>query len=325
MAGETTVPGTTSAPSAQDRRHFLGASDVAAVLGLSPYRSPREVWSEKVAGEVGPALDNDDVARGLAMEPVIDTMVRRRGIVLEPGGEFAVQGSCIVVHPDRLAPDGVWELKAPRRWGRQWGEEGTDEVPELYLVQILVQMLAVRAAGRSVEHSHIAAMCGELRTYPIPFHLDTARGIVDYCDKWWDKHVIHGDEPPAHSMVELQQIAARKPMMVVPSDLAERIRRIKMARKIKAAVEKIEEEDKRFVLAALSKDGALPEAIECDGVKVADIRRGGRKQLDQESLRAADPVLFEAHCKRIEWNELRPTKNLPLMPIQDVVQIEQDQ
>ena len=123
----------------------------------------------------------------------------------------------------------------------------------------------------------------------------------------------------------LQQIAARKPMMMVPSYLAERVRRIKMARKIKAAVEQIEEDDKRFVLAELSKDGALPEAIECGGEKVADIRRGGRKQLDQASLRAADPVLFEAHCKRIEWNELRPTKTLPLMPIQDVVQIEQDQ
>jgi hypothetical protein len=158
-------------------------------------------------------------------------------------------------------------------------------------------------------------MCGVLKTYPIPFNLDTARGIVDYADKWWERHVLKGEEPPAHSMVELQQIVKRKPVMVVPSSLVDRLKRIKMARKIKSAVEAIEEEDKRFVFSELSKDGALPEAIaEVDGPIVAEIRRGGRRQLDQTSLRAANPELYEQHCKRIEWNELRPSKKLDALP-----------
>lgn len=316
MSGKTSDPVTTGVPSvpSADRRTFLGASDIAAVLGLSPYTTPGDVWSEKTSSEPKPQLDNDDVARGLAMEPVIDHMVRRRGVVLEAGGEFQIVGSCVVVHPDRLAPDGVWELKAPRRWSKAWGEEGTDEVPEQYLVQIMVQMLAVRAAGRSVDSSHIAAMCGELRTYPIAFNLDTARSIVDYADGWWNRHVKAGVEPPAHSVVELNQIVKRKPSMVVPVELAHEVQRLKLFRKVEAKAKALADEAKRKIMAAVAIDGLLPESISGpDGDEIATTRRGGRMQLDTEALRADFPTIVETYMKRIEWNELRPSKKLDVL------------
>jgi hypothetical protein len=34
-----------------DRTKTIGGSDVAAILGLSPWRSPLDVWREKTLGE----------------------------------------------------------------------------------------------------------------------------------------------------------------------------------------------------------------------------------------------------------------------------------
>ena len=42
------------------RGTYIGGSDAAAILGLSPYRSPGEVWIEKV--QARDRLDSGDVA-----------------------------------------------------------------------------------------------------------------------------------------------------------------------------------------------------------------------------------------------------------------------
>ena len=31
----------------EERRHFIGGSDIGAILGLNPYKSPVDVWMEK--------------------------------------------------------------------------------------------------------------------------------------------------------------------------------------------------------------------------------------------------------------------------------------
>ena len=36
----------------QDRTKYLGGSDIGAILGLSPYKSPLAVWMEKTGKEV---------------------------------------------------------------------------------------------------------------------------------------------------------------------------------------------------------------------------------------------------------------------------------
>ena len=44
------------------RRSGIGGSDVAAVLGLSPWKSPRQVWLDKTTDAVDDAVDEDLLA-----------------------------------------------------------------------------------------------------------------------------------------------------------------------------------------------------------------------------------------------------------------------
>lgn len=299
-----------------DRRHYLGASDIAAVLGLSPYRSPLDVWSEKTAAEAPPQVETEDTLRGHAMEPVIETILRHRGMKLLPGGEWGIEGTPLLVHPDRLV-DGsplVVEMKAPRRWGA-WGEDGSDDVPTEYLVQVQVQMAALRANGHEIDSCSIVAMCGELRVYPIPFVQDTATQIVRFCQEWWGRHVVGREEPPAHTAEEINKIVRRRDTAEVGDIVARKIAELKTLRKIESRAKEMGDELRRGLMAELARaDQSLPEAIVGpDGAVIANTRRGGRSVVDIDGIRGVDPDLVERFTKRIEWNELRPAKRVPLV------------
>ena len=77
----------------QARLHGLGASDTAAILGLSPWRTPKQVWAEKLQlvepEDAGPAAE-----AGLRLEPFLARWYQdRTGHRLrDPGG--------IHVHPE---------------------------------------------------------------------------------------------------------------------------------------------------------------------------------------------------------------------------------
>ena len=53
-----------------DRTKTIGGSDVAAILGLSPWRSPLDVWREKTLGEAD-QRDTPAMQAGVRFEPVI--------------------------------------------------------------------------------------------------------------------------------------------------------------------------------------------------------------------------------------------------------------
>src|SRR5207237_6149579 len=65
-----------------DRRRVIGGSDVAAVMGLSPWETPVELWEEK-AGHKPPSTEIDlererRFRRGHKLEPFIREMVMEK-------------------------------------------------------------------------------------------------------------------------------------------------------------------------------------------------------------------------------------------------------
>lgn len=122
----------------------ITATDVAAVLGVNPYKSAVTVWQEK-RGEIAPASDTERSTWGQRLEPLIrDDYAVRHGVRVERCGTLA--------HPDRpwmlATPDGKvyadgadepsngLEIKTHTvRLRHQYGAPGTDEVPLYELCQ----------------------------------------------------------------------------------------------------------------------------------------------------------------------------------------------
>jgi putative phage-type endonuclease len=133
------------------RAHGIGGSEVAALLGISPYDSPFSLWHRK-AGRV--ALDDVDVPVmewGRRLEPVVCQKYQEN----HPDYRLVAAGTYRhrarpwqIANPDRLihtaddqgdTPHGLVEAKTAYS-DDAWGEPGTDEIPVHYRAQCLWYM-----------------------------------------------------------------------------------------------------------------------------------------------------------------------------------------
>lgn len=142
-----------------DRRGFLGGSDAAAVLGLSRWRSPLDVWSEKT-GAIAPKDRSKElpVRLGHRLEDVVAELFS------EETGKSVRRVSEAQVHPkypfiraqiDRrvVGEDAVLEIKTASGFkAAEWEDE---DVPSEYLLQCLHQLAVT---GR--ERCYIACLIG---------------------------------------------------------------------------------------------------------------------------------------------------------------------
>ena len=57
-----------------DRTKGIGGSDAPVILGISPYKTPYQLWQEKTGKIDIPDEDSPVIRRGRTMEPIIANM-----------------------------------------------------------------------------------------------------------------------------------------------------------------------------------------------------------------------------------------------------------
>lgn len=212
-------------PEGMDRNEGIGSSEVAAVLGFSPYCSPWEVWAEK-AGAI-PAFDgNEHTEFGTMMEPLIAAKwsaetglpVRETHSRRSPVEEWAFAS------PDRLfthdGEDAILECKwagsqSAHRWGPS-GSTGRGAVPEEYFLQVQWQLWVYGLA-----HAEIAAFIGDpdFRRYPIKAAPKVQRLMVDKARAWWERHIRDREEPRQMAGTDGEREALSKRFDATTGDL----------------------------------------------------------------------------------------------------------
>jgi len=188
------------------RRTGITATDIAAIVGLNPYRSQLEVYASKV-GEPDPIPDNEPMWWGRALEPVV---AARYGELndreMDP---WTVTVRCaddplLLATPDYVAvasngDSQPVEVKTALsgRQVKRWGGGG-DEVPEEYIVQCQWSM---KVCG--VDEWDIAALLAmynggaTFRQYRLKRDNDLIAALVQRAHGWWEGFVEAGVEPPA--------------------------------------------------------------------------------------------------------------------------------
>lgn len=120
------------------RRKGIGGSDVAPILGLSPWRTAYQIWEEKLHLRDGQEK-TPEMSYGLLVEPALRQWYSNEtGRVVRLPDKIMVhpQHSFMLANLDGLTDDGrVIEIKTARS-SRDWGEPGTDEIPAYYQTQI---------------------------------------------------------------------------------------------------------------------------------------------------------------------------------------------
>lgn len=176
--------------SPEERRRYIGGSDVAAIVGLSPYKTALDVYADKL-GLVPPFAGNAFTRWGKRLEAVIaDCYSETTGRELEPGG--------FIVHPkypwaagnlDRRnrAERLVVECKAAGvRQADRWGEPGTDEIPEEYLLQCAWYLMLTEY---SVAEIPVLLGGNDFRVYRVERDEELERSLLDAAARFWHDHI----------------------------------------------------------------------------------------------------------------------------------------
>ena len=142
-----------------NRSEFIGGSDTAAILGVSPWKSPLMLYQEKIGEhveEVTPAKQKI-FNRGKRWEPVVVEMLidelKDRGHdvrVIDRNNRFSdLEHEFLAAEIDlELLVDGETvngEMKTVHPFAaKDWGEQDTDEIPIYYTAQILHGQMVTR-------------------------------------------------------------------------------------------------------------------------------------------------------------------------------------
>ena len=180
------------------RRRGIGASEIAAVVGINPWASPISVYASKI-GVLAPA-SSAAIDRGNFLEPAV-----REWYSYQLGRRVSQPGT--LVHPDNplvlATPDGIshgadgdilLEIKAPgsNAW-REWGPTGTDEIPDYYVPQVIWGM-----AVTGLKRAHVAAhIWDEMRIYTIEYDPELFAALEERAMAFWHDHVVPQKPPPA--------------------------------------------------------------------------------------------------------------------------------
>ncbi len=172
-----------------DRSKYIGGSDIGAILGLSRFRSPLEVWMEKTGKEVK-KLDSLPLRFGSFAEEFVASeysratgfdLIHDESIHIHPDYSFmSAHIDRFVLEHDSPTPRRILECKTANPFASSdWGEVGSDEVPLSYLCQSIWYM-----AITNIDKVDLAVLFGnsDFRIYEIKG--DPAKTVEAKTETW---------------------------------------------------------------------------------------------------------------------------------------------
>jgi putative phage-type endonuclease len=197
-----------------DRTKYIGGSDIGAILGLSRYRTPLEVWMEKTGKEIK-SPDSLPLRFGSYAEEFVareyslatgNALLHDQSIHIHPKHSF------MSAHIDRfvlgngasLPPTKILECKTANPFAQHdWGEAGSDQVPMSYLAQCVWYM-----AITGIEKTDLAVLFGncDFRIYHIERDLELETLLLEKAHQFWNDYVLSNIAPPTQTIADCQAL-----------------------------------------------------------------------------------------------------------------------
>jgi putative phage-type endonuclease len=213
------------APEKMNRKGFIGGSDIAAILGVSPWKTAYELWEEKTTDWHEASTEERDkvLRRGKKLEPMVVEMLQEEHDVwvldrnqihvdeehpfLRAEIDFEYSLSYIEAGGSGVHEIGNGDIKTVHPYAAgDWGAEGTDEFPAYYGAQF---QFGLMVTGRT--HTKVGALIGadDLRVYEV----DRDEEIIAYIRKaavdFWTNHVLANVPPGIKSSEDASKVLSR--------------------------------------------------------------------------------------------------------------------
>lgn len=289
------------------RRQGIGASDVAAILGISPWASPWSVWADK-SGLVSSQEQNEVMEAGhwleLAIGPWFESRTglfvgsQQEQVVSEdwPVARATLDG---VVYEDEkhTNPIGLLEIKTAGA-GKEW-----DEVPVHYLTQGQWQMFVT-----GMERVYFAVLMGRrLDIHLLERDQDDIDYMVERVTDFWINNVQRGKQPPVDgheaTITALNSVYpnSEKDTVAEIDSLADQLSVWRAAKEDVKSAKAAENYCKAKITAALREK----QFGSVDGRNVVSWKTQQTSAVDIEAMREDHPDLVKKYTKKTDLRVLR--------------------
>jgi putative phage-type endonuclease len=301
------LPGMPDSAIQEIRRGFIGASDIAAIMGLSPYATPLSVYNAKVHGSNWKG--NRDTRYGKLKEHAI-----LAGAVMDMVEEEGVAGvswkpnANIYVHECghlSATPDGfitwadgtvsVMEAKSVRSSSRGQWEAGP---PEHYLWQVQQQMLCT-----GLESALVCVLIdsADPRRFLVRADPDAHARIIEVGRAFWER--VESRNPPepvtAEEAEEAYPLAIPAMQVEATPEIAaavDELARLKAdAKSIKEGTEELQ--------ARIHAHMGEAEILTSENTPIYRWFNKGADRVDTKRLQAEAPDIYAQYLRRSEWRE----------------------
>ena len=177
------------------RRHGIGGSDAGAILGLSKWKSPLDVYQDKI-GSSEDTPDSERMYWGRTLEDLVAAEYERRS------GNKVRRNNRIIKHKEHdfilanldreiVGMNGILECKTSG-YSPDWGDLGTTDIPEHYLAQVYHYMAVTEAKFADVA---VLINGNDFRIYHIPRDEQIIDHLVEKEVAFWHDYVLAGIQP----------------------------------------------------------------------------------------------------------------------------------
>lgn len=278
---------------AEERQQYIGASEIAAVMGLDRWKTSLDVFREKT-GLVEPFTVNKHTERGKRLEAIAadlfteltgNKLQRRTQAFIHPAYPF------IVGHIDRVfvGEKKLAEIKCPSIAAfRKYQREG---LPDSMIVQMQVYLgLTGSASGTWLI---FCADAWDLATFDIEFDESLYTAAVWAAVNFWNDHVLIGKAPEYDASGNSADIQIEKTGGSVTfredEQFIAKAQALKEAADLKRDAEELYEFAKQDILNTVE---CAPGVYECPGlVRMHYTQSPGRMSFDKKALAAKHPEI----------------------------------
>lgn len=303
------------------RQSGLGGSEVAAVLGLSPYKTPYQVWLDKKAQEVNDSTSEPAFWGTVLEEPIAQVFSQRSGLKIQRVNQmmrhvdhsFALANiDRAIVNPDiagnvrfksgALTTDQILEVKTASAYlKKMWGTED-DHVPDYYMTQCQWYL-----GITGVELCHLAVLIGgqEYRHYKITRDDELITMLLDTGKYFWETYVESNVEPDPQTLNDCAlRWSTHSNGRIIEAD-NELIDIINQYRGKQSIIKNEESllEDLKFQIVKTMEDAEA--IVGQDGKTILTYKGQTANRIDSKAFRAAHPDLADQFSKTSTSRVLR--------------------
>ena len=241
----------------RERKNYIGGSDLGAICGLNPYRTALDVYLDKTSDDI-----TEETSPAMRWGNLLEDVIAE---------EYGRISSCRIEQPSQPIIHSKYKFLGANidRWvissdlpyilecktagftkSKEWGEQGTDQIPESYLIQV-----AYYASICNVPKVDIAVLIGgqDFRIYTYKRNKELEEKLIKIACNFWYNHIEKRIPPKCVNTRDTFNLFPQSNYheIVAEDNIIEKLEELKMAKlaeeQIQETIEKLKVEIQEFM------------------------------------------------------------------------------